>query len=170
MAKPLPVTLSITVMKTDRKLKLMETIGTTTTGLLEASIVSGCDDSGTPFGVYKGGKWTKDKTNPTHEPKPWSKDPWGNPYGPCFLPLNDSKTGKYTTYGIHRARGPRVGNFEKPPLPEGLLRFFVGDDNSTKYLYCSHGCIRLSNQNITKLYEIAVQLKYLATVVAVTIK
>jgi lipoprotein-anchoring transpeptidase ErfK/SrfK len=136
--------------------------------LLEASVVSGCDDSGTPRGIYRAGKWIKDKTNSTHGPTPWSKDPWGNPYGPYFLPLNNSKTGSYTTYGIHGTRGPLVGNFEKPPVPEEILHLFVGED--AKYLYCSHGCIRLSNQNITKLYELTVQTKYAGVAITVTIK
>lgn len=170
MANPPPVTLAITVVKSDRTFTLAESKGTATTVLLEGNIVSGCDDSGTPSGLYKAGKWIKDKTNPTFGPKPWSKDHWGNPYGPYFLPLNDSKTGKYSTYGIHGTRGPLIGNFEKPPLPEGILRFLVGDNDSTKHLYCSHGCIRVSNQNITKLYESTVQSRYIDTVMSVTIK
>lgn len=117
MGKPL-ATLDIEISTTDKTLTLTESIGTKKTELLTADIVSGCDKTGTPAGNYKGGKWIKDKTNPTHGKTPWSKDNWANPYGPYFLPLNDAKTGKYTTYGIHGTRGPLFGNFEKPPLPE----------------------------------------------------
>jgi len=170
MARPPAPTLEIVVTKSDNTLTLTETIGTSRTVLLTARVVSGCEDAGTPVGSYNGGKWIKDKTNPAHGPTPWSKDPWRNPYGPYFLPLNDGKTGKYTTYGIHGTRGPRIGNFEKPPLPEGILRFFIGDDNATKYLYCSHGCVRLSNHNISALYDITVQSKYVGVVISVIIK
>ena len=161
--------LEIVVSRSAKTLTLTETLGTAKTVLLTAGVVSGCEDTGTPLGSYKSGKWIKDKTNPAHGPKPWSKDPWGNPYGPYFLPLNDSKTGKYTTYGIHGTRGPLIGNFEKPPLPHGLMSFFLGDDEA-KYLYCSHGCVRLSNQNITKLFELTTQAKYVGVTIAVTIK
>ncbi|WP_293370275.1 L,D-transpeptidase [Nevskia sp.] len=161
--------LEITVSRSDKMLSLVETIGSAATTLLTASIVSGCEDTGTPAGVYKAGKWIKDKTNSTHGPTPWSQNPWGNPYGPFFLPLNDAKTGKYTTYGIHGTRGPRAGNFEKPPLPQGLMRFFVGEDEA-KFLYCSHGCIRVSNQNISKIFELTTKPKYAGTTISVTIK
>lgn len=125
------VTLGISVMIAKHKLVLTEKIGTTTTVLLEANIVSGCSGFATPSGIYKGGKWIKDKTNTTHGPKPWIKRSLGKSLGPYFLPLNDAKSGKYTTYGIHGTRGPLIGGFEKPPVPEGLLRFFVSDDDST---------------------------------------
>lgn len=127
--------------------------------LLEADIVSGCDDSATPPGAYKAGKWIKDKTNSVHGPVPWSKDRWANPYGPYFLPLHDAKTDRYTTYGIHGTRGPMAGNFEKPPMPEALARWFM-DEETAKYLYCSHGCIRLSNQNIEKLFQLTTQPQF----------
>ena len=170
MARQTPVTLAIAISKSGRTLTLTETAAGKSSALLQAGIVSGCDESGTPSGTYTAGKWVKDKTNPTHGPKPWTKDPWGNPYGPYFLPLNNRESGRYTTYGIHGTRGPLVGNFEKPPVPEGVLRFFVGDDQATKFLYCSHGCVRLSNQNITKLYEITVQPKYVGRAILVSIK
>ncbi len=169
MAKPSTPSLEIVVSRSNKTLTLSETVGATKTVLLTASVVSGCEDKGTPAGSYQAGKWIKDKTNPTHGPTPWSKDLWGNPYGPYFLPLNNSKTGKYTTYGIHGTRGPLVGGFEKPPLPEELLRLFVGD-NEAKYLYCSHGCVRLSNQNVTKMFELTTQAKYAGVTIAVTIK
>jgi lipoprotein-anchoring transpeptidase ErfK/SrfK len=162
-------TLDIVVSRSDKILTLTETLSSIRTVALTASVVSGCEDTGTPAGSYKGGKWIKDKTNPTHGPKPWSKDVWGNPYGPYFLPLNDAKTGKYTTYGIHGTRGPLFGNFEQPPLPQGLVSVFIGDD-AAKYLYCSHGCVRLSNQNIVKLFERTSQAKYVGVTVSVTIK
>ena len=161
--------LEIIVSRSDKMLSLIEAVSSAVTTLLTASIVSGCEDTGTPVGVYKAGKWIKDKTNSTHGPTPWSKDPWGNPHGPFFLPLNDAKTGKYTTYGIHGTRGPRAGNFEKPPLPQGLMSFFVGDDEA-KFLYCSHGCVRVSNQNISKVFELTTQSKYAGMTISVTIK
>lgn len=169
MTKPALPKLEIAVSRSDKILTLVEFIGSTSTALLTARIVSGCDDTGTPPGIYKAGKWIKDKTNLTHGPTPWSKDPWGNPYGPFFLPLNDPKTGRYTTYGIHGTRGPLVGNFEKPPLPLGLMSFFVGDDNA-KFLYCSHGCVRVSNQNITKMFELTTKAKHVGVTISVSIK
>jgi lipoprotein-anchoring transpeptidase ErfK/SrfK len=169
MTKPNIPKLAITVSRVDRSLALVETVSTASTTLLTAQIVSGCDDTGTPAGSYKGGKWIKDKTNITHGPTPWSKDPWRNPYGPYFLPLNDAKTGKYTTYGIHGTRGPLAGNFEKPPLPQGLMSFFVGEEES-KFLYCSHGCVRISNQNITKLFELTTKQKYAGTTIFISIQ
>ena len=168
MSKPPIISLDIAVSLSDKSLVLTETLGTVKTVLLHAAIVSGCDATGTPSGAYNGGKWIKDKTNPSHGPVPWSKDQWANPYGPYFLPLNDSKTGKYTTYGIHGTRGPVAGNFEKPPLPKSLMTLFVGDD--AKYLYCSHGCIRLSNSNITDMFNLTTRPKYVGVMITVTIK
>lgn len=168
MAKPPVPQLEISVSRSDRTLLLTERVGTTDTQLLKASVVAGCEGTGTPPGRYKGGKWIKDKTNPVHGKTPWSKDPWGNPYGPYFLPLNNAKTGTYTTYGIHGTRGPKAGNFEKPPLPEGLMRFFIGEDEA-KFLYCSHGCVRLSNQNITNLFELTTQARYAGVAILVSI-
>lgn len=169
MTKPASPKLEITVSRSDMTLTLVEMVGSTSTTLLSASVVSGCDDTGTPSGAYTAGKWIKDKTNPIHGPTPWSKDPWGNPYGPYFMPLNDSRTGKYTTYGIHGTRGPLAGNFEKPPLPQGLMSFFVGNDNA-RYLYCSHGCVRVSNQNITQMFELTIKAKYAGSTISVTVK
>lgn len=169
MAQPAPPKLEITVSRSDKTLTLVEVVGSTFETLLTASIVSGCDDTGTPAGSYMAGKWIKDKTNPIHGPTPWSKDSWGNPYGPYFLPLNDPKTKKYTTYGIHGTRGPLVGNFEKPPLPQGLMSLFL-DDDKAKFLYCSHGCVRISNQNITKMFEVTTKDKYVGSTISVTIK
>ena len=169
MARPLTPTLEIVVSRTNNTLILTETVGTSTTNLLSANIVSGCEDTGTPAGSYTASKWIKDKTNPTYGTTAWSKDPWGNPYGPYFLPLNDGKTGRYTTYGIHGTRGPLFGNFEKPPLPKGLVGFLLGV-NEAKYLYCSHGCIRLLNQNIAKLFELTTQSKYVGVSILVSVK
>lgn len=169
MANVVSAKLKITVSLGERTLTLLEVVGSLTTTLLVADVVSGCDEAGTPAGEYKAGKWIKDKTNPIHGPQPWSQHPWQNPYGPYFLPLNDSKTGKYTTYGIHGTRGPLVGNFEKPPLPESLIRFFVGNE-SAKYLYCSHGCIRVSNKNVTKMFDLTTKAKYAGIGVSVSIQ
>jgi lipoprotein-anchoring transpeptidase ErfK/SrfK len=149
---------SIRVSLSSRTLVLSQSQGDSVAELLKADIVSGCDDSGTPAGAYIAGDWVKDKTNPKHGPIPWSRDNWKNPYGPYFLPLNDAKTGKYTTYGIHGTRGPIIGGFEKPPIPQALVRLFVGEEEA-KYLYCSHGCIRLSNARITELYALTTNPK-----------
>lgn len=161
--------LDITVSRANKTLTLTETVDGKTQTLLTAEVVSGCEDTGTPPGSYKGGKWIKDKTNPTHGPIPWSKEPWKNPYGPYFLPLNDSKTGQYTTYGIHGTRGPVAGNMVKPPVPQGLLSLFLGDDEA-KFLYCSHGCVRLSNKNITQLFDITTKSIYAGVVIGVKIE
>lgn len=118
--------------------------------VFDFAILSGCEGSATPVGEYKAGNWVKDKTNAQHGPTAWSKDPWGNPYGPYFLPIH-TKAGKYTTYGIHGTRGPGWSPFLAPPVPQGLLGFFTSDD-SAKFLYCSHGCIRVANPDIQKLF------------------
>lgn len=122
--------------------------------LLEADIVSGCEGNNTPTGKFLAGKFIKDKTNPKYGVVPWSKDPWGNPYGPYFLQILNLK-GFYTTYGIHGTRGfgGVLGAFEKPPIPQWMLGIFVEDD-AAKFSYCSHGCIRISNSNIAKLFLI----------------
>lgn len=125
--------------------------------LLETDIVSGCDDSRTPIGKFKAGKFIKDKTNPNFSPVPWSKDPWGNPYGPYFLQILNLQ-GAYTTYGIHGTRGfdGMFGHFVTPPIPQWMLHLFV-DDDTAKYSYCSHGCIRIPNEKIKKLFTIVIK-------------
>ena len=122
--------------------------------LLEADIVSGCEGNDTPKGKFIAGKFIKDKTNAKFGPIPWSKDPWGNPYGPYFLQILNLK-GVYTTYGIHGTRGfdGALGSFEKPPVPKWMLGLFIEED-AVKYSYCSHGCIRVSNKNIAKLFTL----------------
>lgn len=169
MTKSIVPSLEIIVSLVDKTVTLTETVGATTTELLKADAVAGCEETGTPAGKYYAGKWIKDKTNPTHGPTAWSKDNWSNPYGPYFLPLHDPKTKKYTTYGLHGTRGPLFGNFEKPPIPKGLLNFFI-DDKEAKFLYCSHGCVRVSNQNITKLFETTTKAKYAGVTISVTVK
>jgi hypothetical protein len=67
--------LAIEIDRSDRKLRLTQTPGRAVTTLLAADIVSGCEDSGTPVGIYRAGKWIKDKTNASHGPKPWSHGP-----------------------------------------------------------------------------------------------
>lgn len=161
--------LSIVVERNAGRLTLSEAASDGRRLLLSANIVPGCGYSGTPEGTYVGGTWIKDKTNPAHGPVPWSTEPWRNPYGPYFLPLNDARTGRYTTYGIHGTRGPLAGNFEKPPVPQRLLAAVLGD-NEARYLYCSHGCVRLSNQNIVKLFEITTQPRLARTRITITIK
>jgi len=161
--------LNIVISRSEKTLVLTEFSNNVTTTLLAAPIVTGCDEAGTPKGSFFGGKWVRDKTNPAHGRIPWSKDPWANPYGPFFLPLHDAKSGTYTTYGIHGTRGPLAGNFEKPPIPKGLLGIFL-DDEKTKYLYCSHGCVRVSNSNISKLFELTSQARFIGTRIKVTIQ
>ena len=73
MSKPPIISHDIAVSLSDKSLVLTETLGTVKTVLLNASIVSGCYATGTPSGVYKGGKWIKDKANPSHGPVPWSR-------------------------------------------------------------------------------------------------
>jgi lipoprotein-anchoring transpeptidase ErfK/SrfK len=158
MAPKLP-SLEIKISKKDRKLRLEHITQSNEILIMAADVVSGCEESATPSGAYKAGKWIKDKTNPTHGPSPWSQDPWHNPYGPYFLPLNSPRTGQYTTYGIHGTRGPYFGNFEKPPVPEEIVRLFVGEEQA-KYLYCSHGCVRLSNRNIERLYSVTMEPRF----------
>ncbi|WP_089724790.1 L,D-transpeptidase [Candidatus Thiosymbion oneisti] len=123
--------------------------------LLESDIVSGCKDSKTPTGKFKAGKFIKDKTNDKFGPVPWSKDPWGNPYGPYFLQILNLK-GVYTAYGIHGTRGGNTFNFVAPPIPRWMFGWFV-DDDTEKYSYCSHGCIRISNRNIKKLFTLVLK-------------
>jgi hypothetical protein len=43
----------------------------------------------------------------------------------------------------------------------------IGDDE-VKYLYCSHGCVRLSNQNISKLFELTTQARYAGVTILVS--
>jgi lipoprotein-anchoring transpeptidase ErfK/SrfK len=169
MGKPSPPKLRIDVSLSGRTLTLANVSGAKPIELLRANVVTGCEDSGTPAGAYVVGKWVKDKTNAKHGPKPWSQDPWGNPYGPYFLPLNDAKTGKYTTYGIHGTRGPMAGGMEKPPLPQSFMSFFLGDEQA-RFLYCSHGCIRLSNQNIKKLFDLTTQPELAGVQISVVVK
>ncbi len=161
--------ISIIISKNNYSMQVVAKIAKNSERLMEADIVSGCEDSGTPTGNYRTGRWIKDKTNPIHGPTPWSKDSWNNPYGPYFLPLHDADTNRYTTFGIHGTRGPLIGNFEKPPLPRAILNLVL-DDNTSKYLYCSHGCIRLSNQNIVKLFNLTTMGLYAFAPISVVIQ
>lgn len=117
--------------------------------LMDVSIVSGCQGSESLVGKYKAGKFKEDKTNSKYGAVPWSKNKWENPYGPYFLPILTLK-GSYTYYGIHGTRGYGWLPFVTPPIPERLLKIFIDD---TKFLYCSHGCIRISNRDIQQLFE-----------------
>lgn len=135
--------------------------------LFMADIVSGCNNT-SPVGTFKAGKWVKDKTNFQYGTIPWSENNWANPYGPYFLKIF-TLNGNYTTYGIHGMRGPLFGNFEKPPIPETMLNLFL-DKDEAQFLYCSHGCIRISNQNITKLFNLLNQRNYLNAGTTITIE
>jgi lipoprotein-anchoring transpeptidase ErfK/SrfK len=114
-----------------------------------SSIAHGCPDetTKTPTGQFKAGPWEANKTHPTYGPKPWSESPWSNPYGPWYLPIYTPQ-GKYTGYGIHGTRGPGWYWSPTPPVPESLMTKI---DSENQFLYCSHGCIRLSNKDIQAL-------------------
>jgi lipoprotein-anchoring transpeptidase ErfK/SrfK len=101
--------------------------------LLDVPVKTGCSNTPTPTGTFKAKDWVKDPVNTKYSGEdPWRKDPWGNPYGPWFLPLQGAGGA-----GIHGTRGPRwLGNT--------LIR--MPD--------CSHGCVRMSNSNIEKLHEL----------------
>jgi lipoprotein-anchoring transpeptidase ErfK/SrfK len=121
--------------------------------IFESEVVSGCDDSGTPTGKYKSGEWQEGKINTKHSgDKSWAQDPWGNPYGPYFLKIH-RLDGSYTQLGIHGTRGPGWAVIATPPVPQSILKWFVGVERS-KYYYCSHGCIRIPNKDIIKLFNL----------------
>ena len=44
------------------------------------------------------------------------------------------------------------------------------NDDSAKYLYCSHGCIRLSNQSIEQLFKLTTQPQLVGTPVTISIE
>lgn len=113
---------------------------------MHGKVIVGCEDSPTKTGTFQSKYWTKDKTNLKYGPVPWSKDKT-NPYGPYYLGIYDQK-GNYQAFGIHGRSGgmnnrihSRIPRWIAEPL--GLR---------SKYNYCSHGCIRLSNNNIVKLH------------------
>ena len=60
-----------------------------------------------------------------------------------------------TKYGIHGTRGldGMFGHFVTPPMPQWMFGLFV-DDDAEKYSYCSHGCIRISNEKIKELFTL----------------
>lgn len=132
---------------------------------LETHIVHGCDDTPSITGKLRAGKWIKDKTNATYGPVPWSEDRWSNPYGPYFLQILD-QSGFYTSYGIHGTIGFGWSPFVKPPLPQFLLQLFTEE---AKYLYCSHGCIRIPNGDINELFHLTSAILAAGTEIAITI-
>ena len=115
---------------------------------MEANVVVGCPDYDTPEGTFAAGAWIKNKTNPKYGPIPWDKDR-KNPYGPWFLPIN--KQGKYTSYGIHGTAGYGWSPFLTPPIPRGIMEWI---DDENRFLYCSHGCVRMSNPDIEELHSL----------------
>lgn len=171
MPNPPPPELKIAVEKQAKKLTLTETRNGVAVVLLSGNVVVGCDGSQTPSGNFVAGPWELDPTDPVFGPKPWKQEPWANPYGPYFLRLMHGN-GTRTNYGIHGTRGPLngvTGSFEKPPpsLKPDMIRALAKSaagislsDDDLKYLYCSHGCIRLSNQNIEKLFTLTNQAIY----------
>jgi len=101
--------------------------------MMNADVVCGCKESSTPDGTFTAGPWQKNKTNPKFSgPKGWEQDPWGNPYGPWFLPINGSNG-----CGIHGTRGYA----------------WMGDTFIDMPFTCSHGCVRMSNPNIVKMHQ-----------------
>ena len=136
----------IIIDKSDENLILYDELGGQK--FVSTDIVIGCPGNttkfgSTPNGTYVAGDWQVNKVTPEY-PTPWNEDVWGNPYGPFFLPINDTN-GKYTTIGIHGTRGPAWNPWAAIP-GTGLL------PDST-YLACSHGCIRLSNPDIIALHQ-----------------
>jgi lipoprotein-anchoring transpeptidase ErfK/SrfK len=141
--------------------------------IFQAEIVIGADAYPTPTGTFKAGDWEKDKTNTEYGPVPWSESPWRNPYGPWFLRIL-YKDGSYTKYGIHGTRGPGWYWDPEPPIPESevlkILQYskqnldkhginidethYTNFQDQIKYLYHSHGCIRLSNRDIQQLHDL----------------
>ncbi len=117
-----------------------------------SSIAHGCPGKATetPTGQFKAGPWVTDKTHPIYGPKPWSISHWGNPYGPWYLPIYNLQ-GKYTGYGIHGTRGFSWYPLPIPFVPEWFLKIFYLD---SQFLYCSHGCIRLSNPDVLMLHSL----------------
>jgi RHS repeat-associated protein len=100
--------------------------------VFSSSAVPGCVSTpSVPPGHYKAGKWEPHKKNPNYwnTRVPYPENPWSG-YGPWFLPI-DKPNGQYTGTGIH-------GN----PWT-GLIPWWS----------CSHGCIRMSNTNITNLHD-----------------
>jgi RHS repeat-associated protein len=124
--------------------------------IMTSSIAHGCPGKATetPTGQFKAGPWVADKTHPIYGPEPWSKNllsRFTNPYGPWYLPIYNLQ-GKYTGYGIHGTRGLPFFSFLRPPIiPEWLMTIFYPN---SQFLYCSHGCIRLTNIDILMLHSL----------------
>ena len=97
----------------------------------------GCSKTPTPIGRFTLGAWQPDKTSPrwgSGSSTPWSDSSIGyNVFGAFFAPVNG--TGGV---GIHG----RLGN---GPITESLFGLINP---------CSHGCIRLSNDDITRLHDL----------------
>jgi lipoprotein-anchoring transpeptidase ErfK/SrfK len=181
MPNPESPQLTITVDKTAKTLTLIEASNGKTTQLLVGNVVVGCDGTETPSGEFVAAPWQLNPTDPTFGPKPWTEDKWANPYGPYFLRLV-LPNGMKTNYGIHGTRGPMdgiTGSWEKPPAgltPDILKAIYEAktnkklSDDDLKYLSCSHGCIRLSNQNIEKLFQITNRAKYSGKPIKIIVK
>ena len=121
----------IVVCQKEKKLTFYDVMGNPA---LKADVVCGCQGTPTPNGKFKAGEWQKDKVNRKFSgPKGWSKSKWKNPYGPWFLPVEN--TGGC---GIHGTIGWKF-----------LNDLFIDIPGT-----CSHGCMRLSNNNITKLHDL----------------
>ena len=103
--------------------------------IFDAHAIHGCPNvTPTPSGSYKLGAWEKDKTSTRwgdDSKRRWSDDPLGrNVFGPYFVPVLGTNG-----IGIH-------GHY-------GLRYTFT---LSSLVSSCSHGCIRLSNQDIIELH------------------
>ncbi len=113
------------------------------TSLMNAPVKCGCTKTPTPTGTFQAGQWQSEPTDPRFSgPNGWSKDPWGNPYGPYYLPIGP------TGCGIHGPRGSAwLGNL------------FINVPDFDIENLCSHGCVRLSNPNITQLHQLVAKPK-----------
>jgi RHS repeat-associated protein len=122
----------ITICLRQGTLSLTDDNGNT---VFTSSAYPGCSSTPTNPGHYKAGRWQANKTSNAYPntQTPYSNPYWGwtSGYGPWFLPIN-TETGTYTGTGIHG-----TSFFEHIP-----------------WISCSHGCVRLSNDNIQHLHSL----------------
>lgn len=104
------------------------------TSLMSTSAYPGCESTPTKVGRFRAGSWQRDKKNNEYSNTrtPYSDRwlGWTSGYGPWFLPINE-ENGTYTTRGIHGTP---------------FYNVLVGA--------CSHGCVRLSNSDISRLHDL----------------
>jgi len=73
--------------------------------------------------------------------------------------LQSAKLYGNPTYPLPVRNLPLPFGFVAPPMPQWMFGWFV-DDDTEKYSYCSHGCIRISNKNIKKLFTLALKERH----------